>query len=145
MQEEKHLAALEEVRRALEEALGDPAGLLRRQRLLMAALSLGMQHIIEVWLHRAGAVKPGALIKHEWFASEERSLKLRLAGALTKELGQLPGHGRVLALAREVERNRNDIIYGSPLPTDASLREKIDLFLELKKSVEEATGKKVWQ
>ncbi|MBI4181498.1 MAG: hypothetical protein HY520_00830, partial [Candidatus Aenigmarchaeota archaeon] len=136
--------ALAEVRRSLEEALRDPRGLLARQRLLMAALSLGMQHLIELWLHKSGAIKPGDAVKHEWLAAEEKRLRLRLAGALTKQLQAIRGADAILALAREVERDRNDIIYGAPLRSDAVLREKIEAFMELKKAVERAVGEAVW-
>ena len=144
MQEEKHLAALREVKETIDEALKDPRGMLPRQRRLMGALSLGMQHIIEIWLHRAGAIKPGAFVKHDWFQSEERRLKLRLAGTLTKDIKTISGADRILAIAREIEANRNDIIYGAPLATDMALREKLEEFFELKKIIEEETGEISW-
>lgn len=144
MQEEKHLAALREVKETIDEALKDPRGLLPRQRRLMAALSLGMQHLLEIWLHRAHAVKPGACIKHDWFQSEERRLKLRLAGTLTKDIKSVKDSGRILAIAREIEASRNDIIYGAPLSGDRVLREKLETFLELKKIVENETGEIKW-
>ncbi|MBI2971290.1 MAG: hypothetical protein HYY37_02625 [Candidatus Aenigmarchaeota archaeon] len=139
MQEEKHTAALQEVHTYIDESLksGD---LLHRQRLLMTALSLGMQHVVELWLHRSRAIKPGATVKHEFFKSEERKLTLKLAGMLTKNMNSLKNASAILSLAREIERNRDDIIYGAPLPNDRILREKIDYFLELKKAVKEAVG-----
>ena len=140
MQEGKHLEALGEVDAYIEESLQAPE-LVRRQRLLMAALSLGMQHLVELWLHEARALKPGAMVKHEFFKAGERRLLLRLAGALTKDLQGLPDAGRILALAREIERGRDDIIYGAPLPSDRELREKVDLFFELKRAVEAARSR----
>jgi len=145
MQEEKHIAGLLEVKRNLENVLKDPEGLLPHQRLLMAGLSLGMQHMIELWLHKSRAIKPGASIKHEWLASEERRLKIRLAGALTKQLETIKNSDKVLSLARDVERDRNDIIYGAPLTSDRILKLKIEAFLELKKAVEESIGEALWQ
>ena len=138
MQEEKHVSALKEVNAYIDESLAK--GLLQRQRLLMAALSLGMQHVIELWLHKAGAIKPGALIKHEFFKSEERRLKLKLSGMLTKNISTLKNAAPILSIACEIERDRDDIIYGAPLPDDRILREKIDYFFELKKAVKEAVG-----
>lgn len=140
MQEEKHLDALREVGESLEEAIKDPRGLIRRQRLIMTALSLGMQHIIEMWLHKSRAIKPGSVIKHEFFKSEEKRLKVRLAGLMTKEISSLKNAERILRIAREIERNRDDIIYGAPLKNDSVLREKIDYFFELKKAVKESVG-----
>ncbi len=144
MQEEKHLAALKEVKETIDEALKDPRGLLPRQRRLMAALSLGMQHLLEIWLHRMHAVKPGACIKHDWFQAEERRLKLRLAGTLTKDIKSIKDADRVVAVAREIEISRNDIIYGVPLSSDLVLRETLETFLELKKIIEEGTGEIKW-
>ena len=138
MQEEKHQAALKEIDSYIEECLSKR--LLDRQRLLMAALSIGMQHIIELWLHKAHAIKPGATVKHEFFKSEERKLKLRLAGMLTKNISSLRNADAILSIAREIERSRDDIIYGAPLPSDRILREKIDYFFELRKAVKEAVG-----
>ena len=139
MQEDRHKAALKEINVYIEESLEGP-DLLQRQRLLMTALSLGMQHVIELWLHKSRAIKPGASIKHEFFKSEERKLKLKLAGMLTKNISSLNNADRILSLAREVERNRDDIIYGAPLPSDRALREKIDYFFELKKTVKDSVG-----
>jgi hypothetical protein len=144
MQEEKHIAALREVKETIDETLEDRRGLLPRQRRLMSALSLGVQHVIEIWLHRSGAIKPGASVKHEWFQAGESRLNIRLAGILTKDIESLKGAKRVLALARYIEANRNDIVYGAPLVKDTILREKIEEFLELKKAVEEATGGIAW-
>ena len=138
MQEEKHTAALKEINAYVDESL--KSSLLQRQRLLMTALSLGMQHVVELWLHRARAIKPGASVKHEFFKSEERKLKLKLAGLLTKNISSLKNSDAILSLAREIERNRDDIIYGAPLPNDKALREKIDYYFELKKVVKGAVG-----
>jgi len=140
MQEEKHRPALKEVRAYIEESLKNPKGLIPRQRLLMTALSLGMQHAVEMWLHKAGAIKPGASVKHEFFKSEERRLKIKLAGMLTKNISSLKNADSILSIAREIERSRDDIIYGVPLTSDRILREKIDLFFELKKAIKEAAG-----
>ena len=138
MQEEKHQAALKEIDSYIEECLSKR--LLDRQRLLMAALSIGMQHIIELWLHKAHAIKPGATVKHEFFKSGERKLKVKLSGMLTRNISDLKNSDIVLAMAREIERNRDDIIYGAPLPNDKSLREKVDYFFELKKAIKESVG-----
>ncbi len=144
MQEEKHMMALEEVKTAISEALKDPKGLLSRQRLLMAALSIGIQHLIELWLHKSKAIKPGALVKHEWFGSEKKKLKIKMIGVLTKNIDDIKDSSKILTLAREVERDRNDIIYGSPLTKDTVLREKMDYFLELKKAIEESLEIVLW-
>ena len=138
MQEEKHNDALREVEAYIDECL--QGNMLKRQRLLMAALSLGMQHVVEMWLHKTRAIKPGATIKHEFFKSEERRLKLKLAGMLTKNISSLKNADAILSISHEIELNRDDIIYGAPLKNDKILREKIDYFFELKRAVKNATG-----
>ncbi len=144
MQEDKHFEALKETKKYLEESLKDPAGLLSRQRLFMSALSLGMQHAVELWLHKEKAIKPGATVKHEWFGAEGRRIKLKMAGALTRDINTIQDSDKVLSLSREIERNRNDIIYGSPLPSDIVLKEKLEALLELKKAIENATQIVLW-
>ena len=139
MHEEKHAAALQEVNAYIDESLKS-AVLLQRQRLLVMALSLGMQHIIELWLHKARAIQPGASVKHEFFKAEERRLALKLTGMLTKDVRSLRNADAIFSLAREIERNRDDIVYGAPLPRDKILREKIEYFFELKKAVRESVG-----
>ena len=139
MQEEKHKSALEEVETSIAEAIKNPS-LLSRQRLLMSAMSLGMQHLIELWLHKSKAIKPGATIKHEIFKSEDKRLKERLTGMLTKQIDTLKNADIILEIARNIERNRDDIIYGSPLNSDLVLREKINLYFELKKAIKGAVG-----
>lgn len=129
---------MKEVNAYIDESI--KKSLLQRQRLIMAALSLGMQHVIEMWLHKSRAIKPGASVKHEIFKSEERRLKIKLAGTLTKDINSLKNADTILSIAREIERNRDDIIYGAPLQNDRVLREKIDAFFELKKAVKEAVG-----
>ena len=106
----------------------------------MAALSIGMQHLIELWLHKSHAIKHGASVKHDWFAAEERRLKLRLIGLVTKDISKLGNFDRIIGLAREIERNRNDIVYGAPLSSDSSLREKIEAYLELKRIIKHSVG-----
>ncbi|MBI5332054.1 MAG: hypothetical protein HZB65_00615 [Candidatus Aenigmarchaeota archaeon] len=144
MKEEKHIEALQEVRETIEEALKDQRGVLPRQRRIAAMLSLGVANIIELYFHRLHIIKPGTQIKHNWFKSEEKSLKLRLSGILTKSLDQIEEIHHVLQLAHEIERERDEMVYGAPLDKDSSLKEKIDLFLELKKIIENIVGEIIW-
>ncbi len=144
MQEEKHIAALTEVRETIDESIRDPRGLLPRQRRLMAALSLGTQHLTEIWLHKVKAIKPGAIVKHEWFCAEDHRLRIRMAGILTKDITHLENASKILEIARTIERGRNDIVYGASLRNDSILREKIDWFLELKKEIESVVGEITW-
>jgi len=144
MLEEKHLEALCEAHETIEDALRDSRGLLAHQRRLMALLSLGAAHLIEYYLHRLRAIKAGASIKHQWFKADARRISLMFAGVLTKSLERLPAAERVVELAHKLEIDRDDIVYGSPLTSDRVLREKIDIFLELKKTIEKVVGEIKW-
>jgi len=144
MLEDKHIEAIKEVQETIEEAIGDPRGLLPRQRRLISMLSLGAAHLVEIYLHRQNAIKPGAQIKHDWFSSENRRIKLHLAGVLTKSFEALPNIDQVLYLSHEIEQKRNELVYCAALKNESFLREKLDLFLELKKIVENSTGEIRW-
>ena len=135
MQEEKHVEALREVMATIDEALSNK-NILQYQRRLIALLSIGLQHIIEIYLHRLKVINPGAQIKHNWFAQGERNIRLKFAAILTKPYDRIPEIHEIISLARNIEMDRNDILYGSPLVDDEKLKEKIDCFLEIKKIVE---------
>jgi DNA-directed RNA polymerase subunit H (RpoH/RPB5) len=137
MKIEKHRDALGEVSQTIKDALDDPKGIVIHQRRLMSMLSLGTAQVVEIYLHRLDVMKPGAQIKHEWLKKDEKNALLRLSSALTISPGKIPKIGEILALAREIEADRDEIVYGSPMASDKALKEKIDLFLELKKAIGE--------
>ncbi len=135
MKVEKHLEALKEVDETVEEALKTQS-ILSYQRRLSAMLSLGAQQLVEIYLHRLKVIRPGTQIKHEWFGLGERNLTVKLSAILTTDMGKIPGLWEILSLAKVVESERDDLLYGSPLSDESMLREKIDAYLELKKMVE---------
>ena len=141
VQEEKHVVAIQEVLRTIEQALDDKAGLLSYQRRIMSMLSLGTQHLIELYLHRTASIQPGAQIKHEWLKLSATHLRERIQPALTKEFQLVPSLSEICFIARKIETERNDAVYGAPLINDVILRKSIDAFLQAKKIVEEQTGK----
>ena len=131
MQEDKHVDALKEAEDTIEEAL--KGNLLDYQRRVMFMISLGLQHAIELYFHRLRIIKPGAQVKHEWFKMGDKNVKLRLSAILTKKLDEIPNILEILSIAREIEKARNEIVYGAPLKDDEVLRNKIDEFLEIRK------------
>lgn len=137
MRIEKHREVLEEVSQTIKDALDDPAGLLAHQRRLIAMLSLGASQLLEIYFHKLDVIKPGTQIKHEWFKMGEKNALIRLSAILTSDPRKIPKINELLSFAREIEKDRDDIMYGSPLAGDRSLKEKIDLWLELKKIVGE--------
>ncbi len=140
MQEQKHTEALMEIMETVEMSLKDRRGLVMWQRRLAAMLSLGAQHLIELYLHKKDAIKPGTQLKHEWLKMENKNLKMRLSGITTKSLSNLDDSDEIFAIAKAIETDRNDLVYGSSLKNDMPLKEKIDRFLELKKIIEKNVG-----
>ena len=143
MNPEKHQETLVEVFDTIEKALKDERGLLVHQRRLMAMISLGASQLVELYFHKLRIIKPGSQIKHDWFGSSERKLRLRLQPLLTKPIDGVDRIDEVIGYASKIEGRRNEIVYGAPLEGDKELREKIDLFISLKETVEELTGEKV--
>ena len=139
MKIEKHMKIMGEVEETVKGAL-HARDILSYQRRLASMLSLGVQQLVEIHLHRLRVIKPGTQIKHEWFGMGNRNLSLKLSAILTTEINSIPRLNDILELAKTVEADRNEIIYGSPLFDGKILREKIDAFLEIKKIMEEEHG-----
>jgi hypothetical protein len=137
MKIDKHREILKEVSETIKDALDAREGILAHQRRLMAMLSLGTAQLIEIYFHKQDVVKLGVQIKHEWLKKDEKNVSVRLSSLLTTAPGKIPNISEILSLAKEIERDRDEIVYGSPLASDRALKEKIDLFLELKKLVGE--------
>ncbi len=138
MNTEKHEETIEEVMATINESLKS-SDIRLHQRRLIAMISLGVQQIIELYFHKLNVIKPGAQIKHDWFASGPDRVKLRLEAVLTTKPDKIKQLDELLVLAKKIEKDRNDLIYGSPVKSDKILREKIDLFLEIKKLIEHET------
>ncbi|MCD6496232.1 MAG: hypothetical protein J7K54_03100 [Candidatus Aenigmarchaeota archaeon] len=137
MKYEKHREALKEVMDTISKALDDPEGLTGHQRRIISMLSMGTAQLVEMYLHKLRVMKPGGQVKHDWFKQNERNIRLKLSPLLTTRITEIPQMNEILYMASEIEKNRDEIFYGSPLPTDRLLKEKIETFLELKKLVGE--------
>lgn len=138
MREESHLEALKEVMATIDEALNS-SDILQHQRRLISMLSIGLQHVIELYLHRLKVIKPGAQIKHNWFSLGESNMRLKFSSVLTMPYSKISEINEIISLARNIEIDRNDILYGSPIVDERELKEKIGNFLEIKK-IAEKTG-----
>lgn len=135
MQEGKHLEALKEVMATIEEALGS-SDIVQHQRRLISMLSIGIQHIIELYLHRLKVIKSGTQVKHNWLVLGERNMKLKFSSVLTMPYDKIPEMNEIISLSRNIEIDRNDILYGSPSVDGGKLKEKIDNFLDIKRIIE---------
>lgn len=133
---DKHIETLKEVMATINDAL-NAEDIKLHQRRLTAMLSLGSQQLIEAYFHKLNIIKPGAQIKHEWFNLGTDRIKIKLEAILTVKLVKIKNLDEILVLAKRIEQDRNDLVYGSPVKTDKILREKINLFLEIKKLVED--------
>lgn len=138
MNVEKHEETLKEVMVTIEDALNSK-DIKLHQRRLVAMISLGVQQIIEYYFHKLSIIKPGAQIKHNWFASNIDKVKIKLEAILTIKLSKIKNLDEILILAKKIEEDRNDLVYGSPVRSDKILREKINLFLEIKQLIENET------
>ena len=136
MQESKHTEAIREVMQTIDEALSSK-DILIFQRRLASMISLGLQHIVEIHLHRLNVIKPGAYVKHDWFFMGDRNLKTKFSTIISKPYEKIKNINEIVSLARSIEADRNEILYGAPLADGKRLREKIDCFLEIKKIIEE--------
>lgn len=138
MRIEKHKESLNEVLDEIKTALEDPKGLKNHQRRLAMMLSLGTSELIEIYFHQHNIMKPGARIKHNWI--KRKNINQKLSNQITGELNQIKNLDLILEKARKIERSRNDIAYGSPIEDEESLKEKIDLFFEIKDIIEDEVG-----
>src|SRR3989338_2397885 len=135
MQESKHADAIKETMRTIDEALKGK-NILDFQRRLASMLSVGLQHLVELYLHRLYVIKTGAFVKHEWFLMGDKNLKAKFSAILTQPYEEIENINEIASLARDIEGDRNELLYGSPIGDENRLKEKIGSFLEIKKIVE---------
>lgn len=138
MRLEKHKESLEEVLDEIQTALEDPNGLKSHQRRLAMMLSLGVSELIEIYFHKLDLMKPGARIKHNWIKKSRPEAKL--GNQITGNLKDINKIEIILEKAREIERSRNDIAYGSPVEDEDTIKEKIILFFQIKDIIEAEVG-----
>ncbi len=141
MREKKHLESIKETLDEIQKALEDPRGLKAHQRRLAFMLSTGVAELLEIYLHREGIMKPGARIKHSWL--RRKNPKEKLKNQVTGDLNQVEALEEVIEKMRTIEKSRNDIAYGSPVQDKEELENKIDIFLEIKETIEQKTGEKI--
>lgn len=63
-----------------------------------------------------------------------------LSNQITAPLKSVRNIERILEIASDMERTRDDMLYGSPLDEEDLLKEKIDGFLEMKGLIEKEAG-----
>jgi len=138
MRLEKHLKSLEEVIDEIQLSLEDPRGLVAHQRRLATMLSLGVCELLEIYLHKQGVMKGGGRIKHDMFRGKD--IHRHLSNQIIIALSSIKHSDTIIAHAKSIEAERDNMAYGSPQPHEQLLKRKIEEFLELKRIIEEVTG-----
>ncbi|MFH1585842.1 MAG: hypothetical protein ABIB79_03680 [archaeon] len=133
----KYENILKEVLDEIEIALKDSKGIISHQRRIAFSLSLGAVTLIEEYLDRLNILKPGAKINHLWLKKKRETVKEYISRQISAQIDSIPKIDQLIELAFELEKDRNILAYGKPV-SELKIREKIGLFLKLKKEVEDA-------
>ena len=131
MKIEKHNEALAEVEETIKESLEDERGLVYHQRRLMSMLSLGLANLVELYLHNFSAIDLGTNIKHDMFRATPNNILERLSNILTVKPEGLKNFREIVNLAHAIEKDRNEIVYGSPV-SEKILKEKLGHYIDLR-------------
>lgn len=135
--EDKYDETLQEVLDEIEKSLNDPQGITLHQRRLAFLLSLGSVSLLEGYLVRISVLKSGSRINHLWLKKKKDNVKKLIAKQITCPIEELKSLDGFLEVIFSLEKDRNNLAYGKVVSEDL-LKEKINLFLELKRRVENA-------
>ena len=132
---EENQKSIEEALDEINSALNDPKGIIFHQRRLAFLISLGSVALLENYLEKNNVLKPGSKINHQWLKKKKENVKKLISKQLTSEIDSLSDMDNILETIYQIENERNQIAYGKPV-SELKLNEKINLFLDLKKSLE---------
>lgn len=133
--EHKDKGIMDEVLDEIETALKDPKGIGAHQRRLAFLLSLGAVNLIENYLSKINVIKSGAKINHLWLKKKKENVKKLISNLITCPIENVSYIDEFLSIIYELEKERNEIAYGKQV-SESTLIEKINLFLELKRKIE---------
>src|SRR3989344_5296189 len=119
----------------IDSALNDSRGLLFHQKRLAFCLSDGICNILENYLKEKGVLKPGAKINHQWLKKKKDNVLKQLSERLITPIEKLPKLNAILDAAFKIEYKRNEFVYGVKTD-DKILRDLIDIYLDVKKEIE---------
>ena len=128
---------MKEIMDEIESALKDIRGLVAHQRRLAFLLSLGTVSLIEYYLDKQNVLKSGARINHLWLRKNKENAKKLISNQIICPISNLEAVDELLNMAYNLEKERDELAYGKKTSEEA-LKEKINLFLNLKKRVENA-------
>ena len=132
---EKYKEIFDEVMDEIESSLKDSKGIIVHQRRLAFSLSFGMVTLIEFYLDKLNVLKPGAKINHLWLKKKKENAKKLISSQITSQIDSIENIDKILDVAFKIEGERNELIYGKKISEDI-LNKKINLFLDLKKELE---------
>jgi hypothetical protein len=138
MRIEKHIEILREVEDEINSSMKDPEGLIKHQRRLAFMISMGVTELVEIYFHKLGIIKEGSRIKHEWF--KKKTIRELLSGQIIKPLETVKNIENILSISREIEEERNNLAYSSPVEGEDILRDTINQYFEIKRTIEAAAG-----
>lgn len=121
----------------IQSALRDTRGIAAHQRRLAFCLSSGAAVLLEQYLKKKSVLKSGIKINHLWLKKSPANILKILAEKMTSAPETLSEFPALVEKAHLLEQERDALAYGKAVD-EKILREKITLFLELKKEVEHA-------
>ena len=90
--------------------------------------------LLELYLHLAGKITAGGMLKHEWFKTPKPEQKI-LPLAERKITVSFPDKEKLFALMYIIEEERNKLIYGKP--RQSSIEATLKAFWELHHIIKE--------
>lgn len=131
---ESNKEIIEETLDEINDSLKDPKGIIKHQRRLILLISLGTASLMESYLEKINALKPGGKINHQWLKKKKDNAKKLIEKQIISPVENIK-IDLLLDIAYKLEEKRNQLAYGKRA-TEKELKEKINLFLDLKKEVE---------
>ncbi len=125
MKVEDHLRNINESLEVIRESVQKNAQ--SRQRTIGFSVSVAAAEMLEVYFHQNSLINPGAMIKHELFASVNK--------ANEKINFDFPNKEIIFSLLYEIESKRNLLCYGKP-QTIETINSFLEAFYKLKEIFE---------
>lgn len=132
---EKYEEIFTEIMDEIDSSLKDSKGIALHQRRLAFSLSFGMVALLEFYLDKLNVLKPGAKINHLWLKKKKENAKKLISDQITSQIDTIKKIDKILDVAFEIESERNELVYGKKV-SENLLNKKINLFLDLKKELE---------
>jgi len=134
---ERNNEIIKEVSDEIEASLKDSKGIQSHQRRIAFSLSIEVVALIENYLDKLNVFKAGGKINHRWFKKKRENVKELISNQITSPIDSIEKINEILDIAYNIEKERNELAYGKPA-SEETLKDKINLFLDLKRRLENA-------